>query len=66
VINQPVEPNVSVEDAFKVLFQHLTGFCRRAATGCRPSVAYRTLAKISHTDCIGSFRTANSLATCLV
>jgi len=31
-----------------VLFQQLTGFCGRAATGCRPSVAYRTLAKNSH------------------
>ena len=31
-----------------VLFQQLTGFSGLAATGCRLSVAYRTLAKTSH------------------
>ena len=31
-----------------VLFRYLLGFSGRAATGCRPSVAYRTLTKIGH------------------
>jgi len=30
------------------VFQYLTGFSGRAATGCRPSEAYRILANISH------------------